>query len=430
MTLYKLFNALYRLVIVNKVLGLTCSSRFPLRVATIQGVDIKHPAATKFGKVAPQMATATKTTVQTVNKNDSKGQTDRDDEDLIRTRQADEFLFTYHEEPHRSRRMAIIKKYPEVLKLTGPEPLTKYIVLGVVALQLGLAISMRNTPVLSWKFWLTAYFIGATCDSNVFLAIHELSHNLAFKKPIHNKLFAIFTNLPIGIPFSASFGPYHQLHHKHMGEAQFDTDLPTPFEAMILSNVAGKAFFATFQIFFYALRPLFILNLKLTWIHLLNIIVQFSVDYLIVRNFGWTPIYYMLASDFLAGSLHPIAGHFIAEHYVFDPPPKYHIYDTELPETYSYYGPLNIFVYNAGYHGEHHDFPYIPWTRIKKLRQIAAEFYDPLPCYRSWIYVLYRFIFDSDISLYCRIKREDKGSVQTATRQAFEANKDGTSLNE
>lgn len=350
--------------------------------------------------------------------------------DAIRTRHADEFLFTYHEEPHRSRRMAIIKKHPEVLKLTGPEPLTKYIIMGVVTLQLGLAIYLRNTPVASWKFWLLAYFVGATCDSNVFLAIHELSHNLVFKKPIYNKLYAIFTNLPIGIPFSASFGPYHQLHHKHMGEPQFDTDLPTPFEAMILSNVAGKAFFATFQIFFYALRPLFIVNLKLTWIHLLNIAVQLSVDFLIVRNFGWTPMFYLLASDFLAGSLHPIAGHFIAEHYVFDAPPEYDIYNTELPETYSYYGPLNFLVYNAGYHGEHHDFPYIPWTRIKKLREIAHEFYDPLPCYRSWVYVLYKFIFDSDMSLYCRIKRDDKFSGKSVNEQAYELNKDGTSAKE
>jgi sphingolipid delta-4 desaturase len=326
----------------------------------------------------------------------------------IKQRNKHEFLFTYQEEPHRTRRMQIIKAHPEVTKLVGHEPLTKYIVIGVVSLQLSMAVLLRNASFSSWYFWVAAYLIGATCDSNVFLAIHELSHNLGFKKPIHNKLFAIFTNLPIGIPYSAGFGPYHQLHHKHMGEPEYDTDLPTPLEAMFLSSIGGKAFFATFQLFFYALRPMFIVNLKFTYVHFLNILVQVVVDYLLIKTAGWMAFYYLLVSAFLAGSLHPIAGHFIAEHYVLGPPKTYDLRSTMLPETYSYYGPLNFFVYNAGYHNEHHDFPYIPWTRIKKLREIATEFYDPLPYYTSWVRVIWDFVFDDNVSLWCRVQRPDR----------------------
>lgn len=92
-----------------------------------------------------------------------------------------------------------------MLKLCGPEPLTKYLVLAVVSLQTILAYNLRNTSPFSWTFFLTAYIIGATANQNLFLAIHEISHNLAFKSGLANRLFAIFANLPIGIPYSASF---------------------------------------------------------------------------------------------------------------------------------------------------------------------------------------------------------------------------------
>uniref|UniRef100_A0A060SYC7 Sphingolipid delta(4)-desaturase n=1 Tax=Blastobotrys adeninivorans TaxID=409370 RepID=A0A060SYC7_BLAAD len=328
-----------------------------------------------------------------------------------------DFFYTYQEEPHRSRRRNIIKAHPEVTKLNGHEPLTKYVVTGVVALQLTTAIALRNTPVKSWTFWICAYVIGATCISNLFLAIHELSHNLGFKRPLYNRLFSIFANIPIGIPYSASFGPYHLLHHKFMGNDKYDTDIPTSLEAAVLSNVAGKAFFATFQLFFYAIRPICIIQLDFTWVHFLNVVVQVVVDVAIVKWFGWTPFYYMLASAFLAGSLHPIAGHFIAEHYVMDPPEKYDPYGTPFPETYSYYGPLNILVYNVGLHNEHHDFPYVPWTRLYKLHDIAKEFYDPLPSHHSWSKVIWDFVLDPNVNLWCRVKRRGSEPDQTDVKQ-------------
>jgi sphingolipid 4-desaturase/C4-monooxygenase len=87
----------------------------------------------------------------------------------------------------------------------GHEPLTKYVVLGVVGLQFSVAIYLRHTPVLSPLFLFCAYAIGGTANQNLFLAIHEITHNLAFRRVVPNKLLAIFANLPIGIPYSAAF---------------------------------------------------------------------------------------------------------------------------------------------------------------------------------------------------------------------------------
>ncbi|XDG04190.1 hypothetical protein ABKA04_003805 [Annulohypoxylon sp. FPYF3050] len=325
-----------------------------------------------------------------------------------------DFFWTYTEEPHRTRRLAIIKAHPEVTKLCGPEPLTKYVVLGVVGLQIFCAYLLRNTPFLSAPFWLLAYVVGATANQNLFLAIHEISHNLAFRSPTANRLFAIVANLPIGIPYSASFRPYHLTHHKSLGVDGLDTDLPTALEAIFLDSILGKAFFCTFQILFYAVRPMCVYSVPFTWVSATNVAVQLLFDLVILQTLGKQSMFYFILSSFLAGSLHPLAGHFIAEHYVYETvTPAQANPDNRMavPETYSYYGPLNFLTYNVGLHNEHHDFPAVPWTRLPKLNQIANEFYADLPYHRSWTYVIWRFIFDENVGIRCRVKRKEGGRL-------------------
>lgn len=290
-----------------------------------------------------------------------------------------------------------------------------------MALQIGLAYALRNTPFFSWKFWLVAYVFGATSNQNLFLAIHEISHNLAFRSPLANRLFAIVANIPIGVPYSASFRPYHLTHHKSLGVDGLDTDLPTALEAVFLNSILGKAFFCTFQIFFYAIRPMTIFRIPLTWVHYVNIAVQLAFDAALVHFAGHKALLYLLLSSFLAGSLHPLAGHFIAEHYVYEtvtPAQRDPANRIPVPETFSYYGPLNILTYNVGLHNEHHDFPAIPWTRLPTLRRIASEFYEDLPYHRSWTYAIWQFIFDKNVGMNCRVKRKQGGRKVGAGAEA------------
>jgi sphingolipid 4-desaturase/C4-monooxygenase len=72
--------------------------------------------------------------------------------------------------------------------------------------------------------------------------------------------------------------------------------------------------------------------------HLVNFVSQAIFDYVVVQVAGARALFYLLLSSFFAGSLHPCAGHFIAEHYLWDGLEQ---------ETYSYYGPLNILAYNV-----------------------------------------------------------------------------------
>lgn len=192
-------------------------------------------------------------------------------------------------------------------------------------------------------------------------------------------------------------------------------DLPTAAEAIFLDSVAGKAFFCTFQILFYALRPMFVYQVQFGAVHATNIVVQLAFDAVMVKALGWNTIAYFVMSAFLAGSLHPCAAHFIAEHYIFSqhqepqPAASPETARAPLPETFSYYGPLNMLTYNVGLHNEHHDFPAIPWTRLGKLHDIAKEFYDELPSHKSWVYVIVQFITDKNVGLWCRLKRQGAG---------------------
>jgi sphingolipid delta-4 desaturase len=159
---------------------------------------------------------------------------------------------------------------------------------------------------------------------------------------------------------------------------------------------------------------MFIYRVPFTRIHYINIAVQAAFDYAIYTAWGPRSLLYLVISSFLAGSLHPLAAHFIAEHYVYEtvtPEQRDPANGVPVPETFSYYGPANFLVYNVGLHNEHHDFPAVPWTRLHKLREIAREFYEPLPQHRSWSYALWRFIWDDSIGMRCRVKRKEGGRI-------------------
>ncbi len=153
-------------------------------------------------------------------------------------------------------------------------------------------------------------------------------------------------------------------------------------------------------------------QLPITQIHLFNIVAQIVFDCLLVKYAGPKTLAYLILSSFFAGSLHPCAAHFIAEHYVFGQQvrnPKDPSNVVPVPETYSYYGPLNLLTYNVGLHNEHHDFPAVPWSRLPVLHEMAKDFYTDLPHHTSWTWVIWRFIWDREVGLWCRVKRKEGG---------------------
>jgi sphingolipid delta-4 desaturase len=305
-----------------------------------------------------------------------------------------EFYWAEDREPHFQRRQDILAAHPEVTSLIGINPRLKYTTVAMVVVQIALAYFAHMMPW--WLFIVSAYLIGATIAQALFLAIHEITHYLAFKSKRNNNLLAFVANIPIILPYAMSFKVYHALHHWDQGKEGVDTDIPTVMEAKIFRGFIGKVLWFLNQIIFYAFRPVLVKKIKIDQWQVYNFIFQAAAMAIILPFIGWWGLAFWVLSLLLAGSLHPTSGHFISEHYVFE----------EGQETYSYYGPLNAVTFNVGYHNEHHDFPNVPGSRLPELRKMAPEFYDNLKSYNSWTDVIIKFLFSKNITLYSRTKRK------------------------
>lgn len=326
-----------------------------------------------------------------------------------------DFHWVYTDEPHATRRKLILAKYPQIKSLMGSDWRISLQCLFMVTAQIFMAYMIQSS---SWPILLVAaYVIGGTLNHSLSLSLHEISHNLAFgnKYAMVNRILGFFANMPLGVPASITFRKYHLDHHKYQGDSLIDTDLPTKIEVKMFSSKIGKFFFILMQPLFYGFRPMLVLPKRVHTLELVNWCVQLTFDYLIFYYFGPRALYYLLIGTLLGLGLHPIAGHFIAEHYEF----------IKGYETYSYYGPLNYLTFNVGYHNEHHDFPNVPGYRLPQVKKIASEFYDNLPCHHSWIQVLYDFITSPEMGPYARIKRPTKFTKEFALatdRHSYEVN--------
>lgn len=239
----------------------------------------------------------------------------------------------------------------------GSDPGLKYKVMLVVSIQLIVAACVSSASW--WTVLLLAYCLSGTLNHSLMLAIHEISHNLAFghSRPMSNRILGFVANLPIGVPMSISFKKYHLDHHRYQGDEKMDVDIPAPFEASFFTNTFLKLIWVMLQPCLYTLRPLFINPKPLLFLDIVNLLLSVTFNYLIFYFFGVKSLCYLVVGSFLGTGLHPMSGHFISEHYMF----------VKGQETYSYYGPLNLLTFNVGYHNEHHDFPSIPGSRLPEV---------------------------------------------------------------
>jgi sphingolipid delta-4 desaturase len=308
-----------------------------------------------------------------------------------------EFKRVGGDEPHASRRKEILMKHPEIKELYGPDIRLLPMILGLVVAQLSLSV-YATTLTSNWQWLFLAYSLGGTLTHWLSLGNHELCHNLCFKTTKYNEYLGMVVNLAQGLPSAITFKKYHLEHHYHQGIDKIDVDVPSDIEGKIFNTTGKKIIWVFLQPLFYALRPLFVNPKPMDMKEATNAVCTISFDLLFAYFFGIKATLFNIASILLGMGLHPVAGHFISEHYVFK----------EGQETYSYYGWLNLVAFNVGYHNEHHDFPRVPGFKLPMVRKLAPEFYNTLHSYDSWSMVIYDYILRDDMGPYSRIKRSGK----------------------
>lgn len=310
------------------------------------------------------------------------------------------FLRVDYPEPHRERTRALLAAHPEARELCGNTPSSALVVAAVVALQLGLAWLLRDQPW--WLVLAVAWLVGAVANHTLWVLIHECAHNLVFEGAAANSWLAILANLPIVFPSAIAFRKYHLLHHAYQGREDLDADLPSPLEARLVGNSAWRK--ALWFLLYFAAQLLRVPRLESirlidAW-YVLNFAVQVAFLAGVVLVAGWTALAYLFLASVFSIGLHPVGARWIQEHYLTFPGAQ---------ETFSYYGPMNFFALNVGYHNEHHDLMRVPWSRLPALRRLAPELYEPLHSHKSWTRLLLRFIFDPSLSLYSRVTRAPAG---------------------
>ncbi|KAL2911808.1 sphingolipid delta-4 desaturase [Polyrhizophydium stewartii] len=301
------------------------------------------------------------------------------------------------DEPHIKRRHVMLQKYPNITKLYGIEPSTKYIVLFAVVAQLSMAYAFGRvwTNVHPAVFVAAAFVVGGSVTQLIGVLIHEAAHGLIFESTLLNRIAGVFVNLGLPVPIAASFRRYHLEHHAYQGVVGRDPDLPLDFEIQLVrGNPLLKIIFIMLYPVMYLVRGLAMQKAPSDWEYINAAVIVFA-DVCVYKFCGPTGLLYMFLSLWFGYSIHPAAAHFIQEHFTFD----------DGQETYSYYGALNIPFLNIGYHNEHHDFTKIPWTKLPTLKAMAPEFYDSLASHSSWVKVHWDFIFDKTLGPQSRVGR-------------------------
>ena len=260
---------------------------------------------------------------------------------------------------------------------------------GMIIVATHLLISSELSTFSFFHVLVVSYIFGALFAHQLFLLNHECSHGLCFPTIQSNHLFSLFLNIPLLLPYAVFFKKYHIDHHAYLGDSSKDMDVPSKWEAKVFRGRVGKLIWLSIQILVYALRPCIVKPQALTKKHVDNIVIQIVFITFWSATHSIMSFLYLILSIVFAGGLHPLASHFISEHFDLL---------NNGDDISSYYGCLNSMSFNVGYHKAHHDHPHVPWRYLPDIVDKNPQEY-PQNKSVEWIGLQWKFVNDPNISL-------------------------------
>lgn len=297
---------------------------------------------------------------------------------------------------HSIRRRLILSRYPEIRKLS-PLPAVVYTVLMsvLVLLHLGIGITIAAyAGADSLWFWtiLLAATVGAFCAYAFQQLTHEFSHIKRTKLQASPVLLADLMVGTTGPNYTAYYFKAHMHHHTNTSKPNdpdlyFHSEWADPPQWAARSRLTRFFWITVFGLFTFevmylglvfkrAPRPRMSIRNKELMLTLLGKYAFMGLTFW----FGgfWCFVYFKLAAGFSLGAFaHPYSGFWLMQHAAMA--------RNGFQPTVSYSGSRIWHWLNFGelYHVEHHDFPWIPFTKIEEVRRIAPEYYQSLQVIKS-----------------------------------------------
>jgi len=300
---------------------------------------------------------------------------------------------------HNEMRRAAMAAHPEVKTLTGTEPLTVFALPVILAAHWGMAWAVSDAPL--WVIFLAAFFWGQIAIHSAGSLLHETAHKLIFRGARAKLAFDLGLEVILG-SYAKQLTYQHEhisSHHPYIGDYERDyehEDLCAFQSRMQLrhENPMVQRLLTGLTLVLHALPLGFMigdlvlprLNAWISgrpqkdparrvrasqppvWQVRLFITVSLASNLLLLAVFGpWALLYHLWALSLFLGKFGIWnLGQSLSEHEGTD----------EDAPTRSFYGWLNLPLFNTGYHNEHHTFPNVPWSRLPRLTRAAPEVFN------------------------------------------------------
>lgn len=281
--------------------------------------------------------------------------------------------------------------------LRRPDLTTMGFVLMLTVAQLTLAMTVTG---LTLGFFLKVVVLGAPLSHGLYMLNLEFSNNLCFGLDLLDRAGGVISNLATGVPYS-ELVRYFDAEHRAFHESSIyrDPDQPSQSEIQSVRGAGVKIAYLCLYPLVYLHRLLFRHSISFNRFLMMNVVCQGFFNTMILYWYGAVPLLFLWISTYVSMCpWHPFSAHVLMQHTPLQKNIKARSRRSGVAGPYSYYGIVNAFTFNAGFHRERHLEPGIPWSRLPFVKMLNGGAQNRRH-YTSTLQAIHDFVFTPEISL-------------------------------